>query len=304
MSAVRILFITANRLGDAVISTGLLSELLRRHPQAEVTVACGPVAASLFEPCQQVVRVIAFTKRRWDLHWYDLWRKCVGTRWDLAVDLRGSGLTFALRSRVRRILRGGRRPGRRLGHVASLFHLHPVPLPVTWSTDAQRRTAQGFLPRSSRWLALAPTANWDGKIWPPERFVRVAQTLEREGLRPVLFYGPGAEERKRAQPVLDALPDAINLGGARPIGEVAALLGQCALFIGNDSGLMHVAAATSIPTLGLFGPSRASEYAPGGLNASFVEAPGIEGVAPIDGLSVDTVLAAARTRLSLPRQYD
>ncbi|CAI9119717.1 glycosyltransferase family 9 protein [Brytella acorum] len=300
----RILFITANRLGDAVISTGLLSELLRRHPQAEVTVACGPVAASLFEPCQQVVRVIAFTKRRWDLHWYDLWRKCVGTRWDLAVDLRGSGLTFALRSRVRRILRGGRRPGRRLGHVASLFHLHPVPLPVTWSTDAQRRTAQGFLPRSSRWLALAPTANWDGKIWPPERFVRVAQTLEREGLRPVLFYGPGAEERKRAQPVLDALPDAINLGGARPIGEVAALLGQCALFIGNDSGLMHVAAATSIPTLGLFGPSRASEYAPGGLNASFVEAPGIEGVAPIDGLSVDTVLAAARTRLSLPRQYD
>lgn len=300
----RILFITANRLGDAVISTGLLSELLRRHPQAEVTVACGPVAASLFEPCPQVVRVIAFTKRRWDLHWYDLWRKCVGTRWDLTVDLRGSGLTFALRSRVRRILRGGRRPGRRLGHVASLFHLHPAPLPVTWSTDAQRRTAQELLPGNSRWLALAPTANWDGKIWPPERFVRVAQALEREGLRPVLFYGPGAEERKRAQPVLDALPDAINLGGARPIGEVAALLGRCALFIGNDSGLMHVAAATSIPTLGLFGPSRASEYAPGGLNASFVEAPGIEGAAPIDGLSVDTVLAAARTRLSLPRLYD
>ncbi|AOX16467.1 glycosyltransferase family 9 protein [Kozakia baliensis] len=294
----RILFITANRLGDAVISTGLLAALLRRDPQARVTVACGPVAASLFAPCPNVERIIRVGKKKWDLHWFDLWRACVGTRWDLVIDLRGSAISLFLRSKKRKILRGGRRPGARIGHVAALFKLNPPPLPEVWTTPEQDQKAARLLPDGMRWLALAPTANWDGKIWPPENFLALAEKLCAQNLRPVVFYGPGADEHARAELLLKQLPGVLDLGGDRPIGEVAALLRRCALFVGNDSGLMHVSAAAGVPTLGLFGPSRASEYAPSGPCASYIAAPGPEGSAPIAGLGVDPVYEAACSLLS------
>ncbi len=81
-------------------------------------------------------------------------------------------------------------------------------------------------------------------------------------------------ERPRAQPVLDALPaDArIDLVGLS-LTEAAACLERAALFVGNDTGLMHVAAAVGAPTLGLFGPSDERHYAPWGERAGFVRTP-------------------------------
>lgn len=286
-----ILFITANRLGDAVLSTGLLDALGRRYPRARFTVACGPVAASLFAPDPRCVRVITVEKRRYDAHWLSLWRECVGTRWDLVIDLRGSGVSFFLWARRRRIMRGGRRNGLRIGHLGAVLNLDPPPLPVVWTTPGQDELAREALPDVARYLALGPTANWDGKIWPAEHFIELARA--RPDLIPVLFYGPGTDEERRASPVRAALPHAIDLGGDRPLGEVAALLRRCALFVGNDSGLMHLAAAAGVPTLGLFGPSRVSEYAPSGICARAVIAPGPEGQAPIAGLDIATVLASA-----------
>ncbi len=69
------------------------------------------------------------------------------------------------------------------------------------------------------------------------------------------------------------------------------------LFIGNDSGLMHIAAAAGAPTLGLFGRSRADEYAPAGLRTAIAVATGPAGEAPMEGLSVAAVLAAAESLL-------
>lgn len=288
----RILFITANRLGDAVISSGALGELIRRYPQARFTIACGPVAASYFEACPQVERVIVVSKRRYDLHWASLWWRCVGQWWDMVVDLRGSGVSLFLPTLRRRILRGGRRPGARIDHLSALFRERPALMPQAWSRPDQERLASAILPETRRYCALAPTANWDGKIWPAENFIALGRAMQAKGLMPVLFYGPGEEERARAQPVLAALDGAIDLGGQAGLGLVTALLRRCALFVGNDSGLMHLSAATSVPTLGLFGPSRASEYAPTGPKARFIAAPGPEGDAPIVGLSTERVVQA------------
>ena len=57
-------------------------------------------------------------------------------------------------------------------------------------------------------------------------------------------------------------PDAIDLVGRLSLPEIAAFLSRATLFVGNDSGLMHLAAAAGAPTLGLFGPTNAAEYAP------------------------------------------
>src|SRR5689334_23968356 len=80
-----ILFITATRIGDAVLSTGLLAHLVERYPGAAVTIAAGPVAAPLFEAVPGLARRIVLEKRRWSGHWLMLWRATVATRWDLVV---------------------------------------------------------------------------------------------------------------------------------------------------------------------------------------------------------------------------
>ena len=290
-----ILFITATRLGDAVLSTGLLDHLRRLHPEARFTIACGPVAAGLFERLPGRERTLIVEKRRLDLHWWSLWRRCVGTRWDLAIDLRGSAVTWLLPARRRRILRGGRRPGLRIGHVAGVLGLDPPPLPVVWTAPQDRALAASLLPDGPPLIGLGPTANWSGKVWPAARFAALFRRLEQSlpGAVPVLFAGPGEAERAMAAPVLAALPQAIDLRGRLGVAEAAAGLARCALFVGNDSGLMHLAAAAGTPTLGLFGPSRADEYAPSGRCAAHVAAPGEPGSAPIAGLEVEPVLQAA-----------
>ena len=299
----RILFLTATRVGDAVLSTALLDHLLRRHPGARITVACGPAAAGVFERMPGRERLLVVEKRRWDLHWPVLWAQVAAVRWDLVVDLRGSALSLLLRARRRVVMRGGRRAGHRLGHLAGAMGLEAA-LPVMWTAPADERRALALLPVGGPGegpvLGLGPTANWAGKAWPAERFALVARGLAagRPGLRVAVFGGPGPAERAMAAPLLGALPGAVDLVGQVSLAEAAACLRRCALFVGNDSGLMHLAAAAGAPVLGLFGPSRASEYAPQGARAGFVAAPGPEGEAPIAGLTVAAVLEAAERMLA------
>jgi ADP-heptose:LPS heptosyltransferase len=144
-------------------------------------------------------------------------------------------------------------------------------------------------------IGLGPTANWEGKIWPAERFVALFEALAVRfpGAQAAVFGGPGAAERKAASAVLSALPEAIDLVGSLSVSEAAACLARCTIFIGNDSGLMHLSAAAGTPTLGLFGPTPASEYAPSGRCTAVALADGPPGEAPMVNLPVRVALLAA-----------
>jgi ADP-heptose:LPS heptosyltransferase len=296
----RILFISATRIGDAVLSTGLLRHLLDAYPDALFTVACGPVAEGVFARMPRLERLILVPKRRYDLHWWALWRALVGTRWELAVDLRGSALTLLLPARRRAIMRGGRRPGHRLTHLAGALNLAVPPLPIAWIAPDDHAAAAVLLPPGETLIALCPTANVGNKIWPAERFIALNRELVTllPGARTVIFGGPGKAERAAAAPVVAAIPGAIDLVGQLTLPQAAACLVRCALFVGNDSGLTHLAASTGIPTLSLFGPTSATEYAPAGPNAAAVLADGPPGAAPMTELAVATVARAAAAILA------
>jgi len=296
----KILFITSSRIGDAVISCGILERLRLDYPAARFTIACGTVAEGVFTRFPALDRLIVFEKQRFDLHWLKLWTKVAPHFWDLVVDVRGSGLSFFIPAKRRVIIKGGRRPGRRYAQLGTALGFTPPPLPAAWTSpadDAKAATLLGATPI----IALGPTANWDGKIWPPEHFIALYQALAHQipNARPAIFGGPGEAEYNRAAPVLAALPNAINLTGNLTLPEAAACLRRATIFVGNDSGLMHLAAAAGTPTLGLFGRSKASEYAPAGPRTAIAIAPGPEGEAPMDGLTVDAVLDAACSLLDI-----
>jgi heptosyltransferase III len=95
----RVLFVTSTRIGDAVLSTGLLAHLMARHPSARIWVACGLEAAGLFGASPQVERVIPVVKKPLALHWVALWAKTVLRPWSLVIDLRSSTLGWFLLAR-------------------------------------------------------------------------------------------------------------------------------------------------------------------------------------------------------------
>src|SRR3954451_19634762 len=106
----RILFVTANRLGDAVLSTGLVDHLTALYPAARITIVCGPVAAGIFDRMPNRERTILFRKQRWRRHWLPLWAEVVTTLWDLVVDVRGSAIAWLVPTRRRAVFRGGTGP--------------------------------------------------------------------------------------------------------------------------------------------------------------------------------------------------
>src|ERR1700675_1773093 len=119
----RIVSVTATRIGDAVLSTGLLSHLIGRFPGARLTIAAGPVAAPLFEAVPGLERVLVLEKRRWGLHWRALYARAVPRRWDLVGDLRGSVLAWMLRAGDRRVMAKGVQREHRVRQLGRLFGL-------------------------------------------------------------------------------------------------------------------------------------------------------------------------------------
>jgi len=274
----RVLFITANRLGDAILSTGLLRAILDAAPKAKLTVACGPAAAGLFEDMPGLERIIVMRKRPWAGHWWDLWKQVALTRWSMVVDLRGSGIAQTLMAYRRRIFNGSGSRLHRVLLMSQVLKLKQPADPIIWIGPRHEAAARALWPgdASSPVLALGPVANWGGKIWPAERFAELALrlTAPEGGILPnariAIFGGPGEEEL--AHPVAEALPPdrVMNFTGKLDLLTTAAALKRSALFIGNDSGLMHMAATVGCPTLGLFGPSREQTYGPWGENTAAV----------------------------------
>jgi lipopolysaccharide export system permease protein len=270
----RILFVTATRIGDAVLSTGVLSHLLDRYPGARLTVAAGRDAAPLFADVPGLERLITIEKQRWSLHWLGLYHAVALKRWDVAVDLRASALAYLLWAGQRYVAQKRRVGEHRVKQMARIFGLDPAPSPCLWIAPEREAEAAGLVPRGAPVLAIGPAANWRGKEWRAERFADLAQRLTASG---GLFPGArvavlaAAHERPQAAPLIEALgARAIDLVGKIHLLTVAAVIKRCALFIGNDTGLMHLAAATGTPTLGLFGPSPIDQYSPWGTHTAVV----------------------------------
>jgi len=291
----RILFVTANRLGDAVLSTGLLDHLIRTHPTARFTVACGPVAEGVFQRMPGLERIIVIEKQPFGRHWLGLWGKTVTRRWDLVVDIRGSALSWLVPTKRRAVMVPGSGP--KTAQLARVLGLQETPLPVVWFSAEDSARAAALFPSGQPVIALAPTANWAPKVWPAERFVALFQRLSETyipGAVPAVLAGPGATEALMAKPVLRALPNAIDLVGRLSLPEIAAFLSRASLFVGNDSGLMHLAAAAGTPTLGLFGPTDAVEYGPAGQRRSVVTGTDTQ----MASISVDAAVEAAARLLA------
>jgi ADP-heptose:LPS heptosyltransferase len=312
---VRILFITATRIGDAVLSTGILGHLIERYPDARLTIAAGPLAAPLFEAVPNLDRLLVMTKRPHALHWAELYCRTLPVRWASVVDLRGSLVSYFLWTGTRHIAAERDDSEHRVVQLARLLRLDSPPAPRLWLLPKYVARAQELVSSDGPILALGPGANWRAKEWRAERFAELALRLTAAraplaGARIAVLGGPG--DVRQTSAVLDRFPPGrrIDLVGRTDLLTAAAILQRSSLFIGNDSGLMHIAAASATPTLGLFGPSPIARYRPWGplaavattaISAPDLFPPGFDhrtSETLMDSLTVDAAERAARELLA------
>ena len=114
---------------------------------------------------------------------------------------------------------------------------------------------------AGEFAVLNPGAGWGAKRWPAERYGEVARGLAKLGVRSILNYGPGEEELVRAA-------EAASGGNARAIrctvGELIALMRRARLFVGGDTGPLHLAAALRLPVVAIYGPTDPARNGPYG----------------------------------------
>jgi heptosyltransferase-2 len=284
---VKILVRATNWLGDAVLSLPAIRALRAAHPQAEIVVLARPWVAALYEGERSIGRVIPLTAASGARDWRAKWRlgaQLRRERFDLAVLLPNSFESAALiwLSGARRRVgyaRDGRsllltdaidvpRPGeippheryyypellRRAGLIEKLPRIDEI---LFDGLDELRARGQAlFAARGIRLPAIGvnPGAAFGtAKRWLPERFAEAARRLAAAHSASITVFGAEAERELCAH--VAAAAGGHNLAGATTLREFIDMTAACSLCLANDSGAMHVCAATGAPSVTVFGPT-------------------------------------------------
>jgi heptosyltransferase III len=291
---VELLVLHPGGLGDTILSLPAIALLRKRFPSARVTVAgnIDHLAPIMDGYAERVISLATlplhrlYSNEELPPEEIAFWKS-----YDLIVSWTGYGnSTFARRLRELQ-------PDARIGawkpgpdesrHVAQLFADSlgigipsgnaPTPAPIF--IDSKMRAAGRQLLIDRGWngrdslAAIHPGAGSSAKRWPISRFIELARHLAlRESRMLAIIDGPA--EPGLAQQMLQALslPQVISLAGV-PLNPLAAVIRHCGLFIGNDSGLAHLAAALTVPCVVLFGPTSPVHWAPLGPQVTVLRNP-------------------------------
>ena len=289
-----ILLITLSNIGDAIMTTPVMTALHAKYPQAVMDIVTDARASELFSHCPYKGKIFLKDKQAGWQGVITLVKQCRKKRYDLVVDLRTDGLTLLLRARRQLTRRGGKAAGhhavqRHFGVIGPREGITEIPATRLWLSQHDLDFAQQHLAAlpGKRWLALGPGARWAPKCWPATAFRELADRLQTR-FDAVVLLGSTADADS-CQQVADgmALP-CMTLAGKTSLLQAAAVLQQVTLFIGNDSGLGHMAAACNTPTLTVFGPGDPARYHPWHPQARWLQSDSGE----IADVAVDAVMAA------------
>jgi len=154
---------------------------------------------------------------------------------------------------------------RRAGFIERLTEVPWIELKVS---EHRRQAAEGFLvdngaKRGRKRIAVGAGASYgSAKCWPPERFAETLNNIGQTGDTEVILFGTISEQGVSDAIAAGLKSKPIDLTGKTRIADLPALLSCCDLFIGNDSGAMHVAAAVGLPVVAVFGPTDPDGTAP------------------------------------------
>ena len=285
----RIDVIRLRSLGDCVLTTPAIALLKAHRPDLEISLIVEPRFAAVFEGNPDVTAIRPDVSRK-------------PARPDLVLNFHGGTRSMMLTLRSGARFRAGF-----AHHRYSLIYSHKIPRAQEILGTEQRVQSAEHLASAMFWLGVPrteipraklvalrpppdfgpyavihPFASAPEKTWPAGRFVSVAVHLrEACGLEPLFLAGPSDDPSPFS---------AFQVWRNAPLDEVKSLMSGASLFIGNDSGPAHVAAAFGVPVVVLFGASDSIVWAPWRTESQILTSP--EGMG---GISIQEVISATQT---------
>lgn len=288
-------------IGDVLLSTPVFRALRAAFPSARIAAVVNEGTEEMLTGNPDIDRILIFRRSRKDAGGSDRWKeeaRLLGEirsgRPELAVQLTEGDRGAVLSRLSGATYRAGVAPARRgmFGKERIYTHLCPAPerfrhavlrdldvlaaagIPPAERSlrfvvsprdreEAMRMATGAGLPENGTFAVVQPTSRWTFKCWTDEGMAGVAAFLARKGILPVVTSGPAPEEAEMAERILGMSgAGGVLLAGTLSLKELGALIASARLFLGVDSAPMHVAAAVGTPTVALFGPTGAYNWAP------------------------------------------
>jgi heptosyltransferase-2 len=281
----KVLIRSANWVGDGVMSLPAIASVRLTFPRAKISILAKPRVADLFHKNPAVDQVFLYEspgihqglRGKWRLA-----RQLKKEGFELAVllqnafeaalisflagiprragyDRDGRGLLLTHPVAVDRKMKKAHQIDYYLGLVESLGFHRPERIPsLKVSKEGQEEAGQMLqslgLKDSPGLVGISPGATYgSAKQWFPERYGALADRIARNLGASVLIFGNEGDKKVASQVCQNARVPLIDLTGMTTLGQAVALISRCRLFVTNDSGLMHVAAALGIPVIAIFG---------------------------------------------------
>jgi heptosyltransferase-3 len=255
----RIAMIRLRSLGDCVLTTPAITLLKGYRPDLKIDIIVEPRFRGVFDDNPGIDRVLPAISRQpappdlvLNLHGgtRSMWMTLAsGAKFRTGFGHHRYSFIYTHKIPRAQEIIGVQRPVHTAEHVASAIFWLGVP--------------QGDIPRASLYAAapiagppyavIHAFASSPEKTWPAERFAALARHLQSSGLDPVFVAGPADDTSPFSE---------FRVIKAAPLSEVKQLMSGAALFVGNDSGPAHIAAAFGVPVVALFGPSNPVTWAP------------------------------------------
>jgi heptosyltransferase II len=295
---VKILIRATNWIGDAIMALPALRAVRSKFPQAHIAIVARPYVADLYryqQICDQLVPydlngkhatlsgrsqlatelraqkfdVALLLQNAFDAAWL-AWRANIPQRIGYARDGRSLLLTKAVP-----VPKPGEIPPheqfyylellKRAGWIDNVNGETRISIniePQTKQAAEQRLLAAGSQSNKLRVAIGAGASYGSAKCWPPERFAEVANHLAAESAAEIILFGTAAETQVSSAITAAMRAAPIDLTGKTSTADLPALLSRCHLFIGNDSGAMHVASSVGLPIVAIFGSTDPQGTAP------------------------------------------
>ena len=265
----KILVISSNLIGDTILSTGVIQFFLNKYINSKFTFVIGPTASQLYDHFPNLEKRIIVQKKKYNLHWFKIIKSCFFTKWDIIIDFRSSMISYVLFHRKKFIFKKNN-ISHHLDQLTNFFKFDCFNLMIH-NSNKEVKEVEKTISKQFKHVVICPGGNWKPKLWSVINFVKLMKNIKQDYSNvKFLIVGSLNEKKYYFQDIVNEINknDIVDLMGAS-LTLTSAYMKKSNLFIGNDSGLMHLSAASNLATIGLFGPTNDKIYAPKG-NICFV----------------------------------
>ena len=268
----KILFVSLSNIGDAVMTLPTLIYLKKKHPSAQFDLICDARSVEIFQFFPSINKIYIRDKKGGISYQFRFIRKIRQTNYDLAVDLKTDFLLWFLRAK-RKIHKANNKSLHSVEkHFISICsNLKKIPDPKIYiPTKLQNNIKKIFPANQGKTIALALGANSNHKVWPTENYVCLLKLLKLK-FENIILIG-SKNEMDKAQLFKKLYTKKVyDFCGKLTLLETASIIKKSDFFIGNDSGLGHIASAVNTQSFIIFGDGDPDRYHPWGNKSSWFQ---------------------------------